>query len=792
MRSKASSGAGARLVIGGPGGIGKTSVALAIFHSPELDESFPHTRRFFVPCQSVTTASTFLSAIASSLDVKTSQGDALTLVIEKLRGDSTPLMLVLDNAESFWFNHEIQPHARMILRHICGIRAMALLLTIRGTERPNVTVWDPLPLLGPLTLVHARQAFLTIATDLRPDASLDRLVKIVDCVPLAVSLLARRCHISGESAATLCNRWEKGHTELLKLGGGEPDDNIEISIKLSLDSPLMQSNRNALRLLSVVSYLPTGISDEVYNSMSLSHVELSDAEFLLRRLSLAYSPTPGWITTLEPIRAYMRRQNPPPATDLNAVENWHVDLANTYGNNQPGEAEFPIASAELAANSANISFILHATIQQHKRSMAVVNTVLAFSNFLYWVRPNGDLLEMLLSAGRNELDQHTKGHCLQRLGDILRVQNQYEEAQLKLEEARSQFINVGDRLGAAQCLWSLGNILRMQDQYEGAQLKLEEAKSQFIDVGDQLGAAQCLQSLGNILRMRERYDEAQLKHEEARSQFLAVGDRLGAAQCLRNLGNTLRMQDRYDEAQLKLEEALFQFVDVGDQPGAARCLQSLGDVFRVQGQYEEAQLKLEEARSQFINIGNRLGAAQCLQSLGDNLRMQDHYEEARLQLEEARTQFIDVGNRLGAAQCLQSLGNILRLQHHHEEARLQLEEARSQFIDVGNRLGAAQCLQSLGENLQMQDQYDEAELKLEQARSQFIEVGNQIGAVQCLRGLGDILRLRGQCEEARKKLEEVRSQFIGLGFQREAGYCMHSLDNVSQMQCSPGSHGAPF
>src|SRR3984885_12666630 len=81
IRPKALSGAGARLVIGGPGGIGKTSVALAIFHSPELDGTFPPTRRFFVPCHSVTTASTLILAIASSLGVKTSQGDALALVM---------------------------------------------------------------------------------------------------------------------------------------------------------------------------------------------------------------------------------------------------------------------------------------------------------------------------------------------------------------------------------------------------------------------------------------------------------------------------------------------------------------------------------------------------------------------------------------------------------------------------------------------------------------------------------------------------------------------------------------
>ena len=65
------------------------------------------------------------------------------------------------------------------------------------------------------------------------------------------------------------------------------------------------------------------------------------------------------------------------------------------------------------------------------------------------------------------------------------------------------FIDIGDRLGAAQCLQSLGDILRMQNQYEEAQLKLEEARSDFIHIGDRLGAAQCLQSLGEHLANAE-------------------------------------------------------------------------------------------------------------------------------------------------------------------------------------------------------------------------------------------------------------------------------------------------
>ena len=803
-------------------GIGKTSVALAIFHSSELDDTFPPTRRFFVPCQLVTTASTFLSTIASSLGVKFSQGDAMALVMEKLKSESAPLMLLLDNGESFWFDHEIQPHARTILRHICSIRTITLLLTIRGTEHPNVTVWDPLPLLGPLSLSHARQAFLAIATSVEPDASLDRLLTMVDNVPLAVSLLARRCQIAGESSEVLCDRWEKEHTELLKLGGRERDDNIDISIKLSLESPLMRSNHNTLRLLSIVSYLPSGISDKACGSISLSDEESSAAEFLLRRLSLTYSPTLGWITTLEPIRAYIRRHFSPLADDLSAVDNWHINLANTHGNYEPGDAEFSAASAKLTENSANITFILRTHIQQYKGLTGISEAVLAFSRFLCWTRPNGDLLEKLLSAGINVLDHSAKGQCLQRLGNMLQRQSQWEEAQLKLEEARSEFIIIGNRIGAAQCLQSLGNIMRMRNRHEEAQLKLEEARSEFIIIGSRLGAAQCLRSLGDILKMQHQYQEAQLKVQEARSEFIVMGNRLGAAHCLPILGDMLGMQHRYEEAQLKLEEARSEFIIIGDQLGAAHCLQSLGEILRMQHQYEEAQLKLEEARSELIIIGNRLGAALCLRSLGDILRMRGQPEAARLKLEEARSEFITIGSRLGAAQCLRSLGDILQMRHEHAEAQLKLEEARSEFIIIGDQLGAAQCLRSLidilqtqgqygeaqlkveeawsgfiiigdqlgaaqclkslGNILQMQDQNEEAQLKLGEARSEFIIIGNRLGAAQCLRCLGDILRVQGQYEEARLKLEEARSEFTAIGDRLGAAQCLGSLSDILQMQ----------
>ena len=148
----------------------------------------------------------------------------------------------------------------------------------------------------------------------------------------------------------------------------------------------------------------------------------------------------------------MRQQSHLQIDDLRAMENWHVNLACTHGHYHPDDAEFALASGKLIVNGANISFILRSHIQQRRDLAVLANAVLAFSAFLQWTRPNGDSLEMLLPVSMNDLDRHVKARCLQTLGNILPLRNQYQKAQLKLEEAHLVFI--GNLLGAAQCLRS--------------------------------------------------------------------------------------------------------------------------------------------------------------------------------------------------------------------------------------------------------------------------------------------------------------------------------------------------
>jgi hypothetical protein len=71
---------GARLAIRGYGGIGKTSVALAVCHHPKVQAAFER-RRFFVECDTAETPTLLLQEIGSCLQIDLSQGNAIDLII---------------------------------------------------------------------------------------------------------------------------------------------------------------------------------------------------------------------------------------------------------------------------------------------------------------------------------------------------------------------------------------------------------------------------------------------------------------------------------------------------------------------------------------------------------------------------------------------------------------------------------------------------------------------------------------------------------------------------------------
>ncbi|THU81448.1 TPR-like protein, partial [Dendrothele bispora CBS 962.96] len=778
------------LAILGPGGIGKTALAQKIIDIEAVKEKF-EKRCYFIPCDILPNVASLIQAMLQCLKIPAEEGKSQgEMLNDYLQLNARHTLLVLDNFETLWYSKGGRASVQTFLEKLFNFKHLCILVTMRGPDGPGNVEWYKLGTgsgIPPLSADAARNMFFAIAGN-KYDLSektkaVDKLLKELDYVPLAIRLIAQRAKTS--PLKSLLRMWKEGKTSILREG--KEDFSRLTSVEYSIQLSVNLLDEDACNLLSVISFLPNGIPmwvDNLGNMLpNLENLDISVAELLECSL---ISSNGGNIYILAPTREYIQRKYPSKADEtMVLLETFYIEWMRGVVANKSN------MNKELQLHILNITKILNVQIgkmlkeehievveflgQAPKFYAAVVEVI---DNILVniqdmninqknnlqfikvdvliwnakWIEAEDEVRSIEEKNGLNH--KNITARCFQKLGNIYEMQNKYNEATDMLSKAKTQFEEIGDWLEATQCLQRLGEIHRMQARYNEATEMVSKAKTQFEQIGDQLGAAQCLQSLGNIYRMQDRNSEATELLSKAKTQFEQIGDQLGAAQCLQRLGDIYRMQARYSEAIETLSKAKGQFEEIGSQLGAAQCLNGLGDIHYMQDRYSEATEMVSKAKTQFEQIGDQLRAAQCLQSLGDIHRMQDRYSEATEMLSKAKTQFEQIGEQLGAAQCLQSLADIHSMQDRDSEAIEMLSKAKTQFeeIEIGSQLGAAQCLQSLGNIYLVQDRYSEATELLSKAKTQFEQIGDQLGAAQCLQRLGDIHRMQDRYSKATEML----------------------------------------
>ncbi|KAI0040154.1 hypothetical protein FA95DRAFT_916110, partial [Auriscalpium vulgare] len=131
-----------RTVILGPGGIGKTTLALAILHHPTVVQKF-HERIYFISCEGCLSTSMLMNEIAKVLGIQ-NHSDSLLKEQEILAYlESSPSLLCLDNFETLWNTEsQIKHTVSMLLQKLGSILCVSLLITMRGLEYPEGIVWS--------------------------------------------------------------------------------------------------------------------------------------------------------------------------------------------------------------------------------------------------------------------------------------------------------------------------------------------------------------------------------------------------------------------------------------------------------------------------------------------------------------------------------------------------------------------------------------------------------------------------------------------------------------------------
>ncbi|KAJ7442862.1 P-loop containing nucleoside triphosphate hydrolase protein, partial [Mycena latifolia] len=294
---------GPRVAILGTGGIGKTSLAKAALHHPDI--SAKYETKLFVACDSATTSIELAALVGSNIGMK--PGRNLTKPVVQHFAHGPPCLLVLDNLETSWETVESRCGVEEFLSLLSEVSHLALIITMRGAERPSKVHWTHpfLSPLKPLTDHAARQTFIDITDNDHHNEEITQLLELTDNMPLAVNLLANL--VDYEGCSSVLARWKTENTNMLSEGH-DKSSNLNSSIAISLSCPRMTPA--AKDLLSLLSILPDGLSNVELLQSVLPVPDILTCKAVLLQTSLAYTNSMH-LKVLVPIREYMQHMHPP-------------------------------------------------------------------------------------------------------------------------------------------------------------------------------------------------------------------------------------------------------------------------------------------------------------------------------------------------------------------------------------------------------------------------------------------------------------------------------------------------
>ncbi|KAJ7829606.1 P-loop containing nucleoside triphosphate hydrolase protein, partial [Mycena leptocephala] len=294
-----------RIAILGAGGMGKTSLARAVIHHTEITERY-NQHRFFVACDPAATQVELAALIGAHVGLKPEKD--LTRPVIQYFSSSSDCLLILDNLETLWDPVESRGKIEEFLSLLTSVDHLALVITMRGAERPAKVAWTHpfLPTLKSLEQDAARQTFIDIADSTHDPKEVDKVLSLTDNMPLAINLVAHL--VDSEGCAHVLSRWEEEKTSLISDGNNRRS-NLDLSISLSLSSPRL--NPHSKDLLSLLSMLPDGLSDVELVQSKLPIDNILSCKATLVGTALAYSDEHKQLKILVPIREYMQKIQPP-------------------------------------------------------------------------------------------------------------------------------------------------------------------------------------------------------------------------------------------------------------------------------------------------------------------------------------------------------------------------------------------------------------------------------------------------------------------------------------------------
>jgi len=709
---KAQVAAARLLTLLGPGGTGKTRLALEM--GSGLLEQFPKGV-WLVELAPLSDPDLVIQTVATVFNVREAPGrPLLDSLIDYLK--PRELLLVLDNCE-----HLIEASARLAGALLRGCPQVRILVTSReplgvageATYRvPPLSRPDPTKRItaDQLGEYEASRLFIERAVLSNPQfmvtdriaPAVARVVHRLDGIPLAIELAAARAKVLSvdQIAARLDDRFR------LLTGGARTGPQHHQTLRATIDwshDLLSAPEQTMFRRLSVFA---GGFSLEAAEAVGagdgIDEMDVLDlvARLVDRSLLVAEEVTGDLrYRMLETIRAYSREKLTAAGEEA-AVRGrhlrWYLDLAE--------EAEPALQGPEqvtwldrLEMEHDNLRAALEWCRDAGGDKEAGVRLAGALHRF--WARRG------YLSEGREQIgvaltrapDAPTafRAKALYAAAVLAFDQGDYGRAQALGEESLAIFRTLGDDLGVALALNVLAIVARNRGDFDGANRLVDDSETVSRRSHYNRALAEALNIRGTTARRQRNYNGAREILEGALQLWRETGDKSGLAAVLAHLGIVARYQGDFERSRTLLEESLALRRELGDRRNVALALSDLATVALLQGDYQRAVPRLEESLVEFRDLGDKLHIAVNIAYLGLAAARQGALVKAEGLLEDSLRRFEELGDRSNMASALGYLAGVVAQQGDLPRGATLYREALEIFRLQGDRLGVAETLVGL-------------------------------------------------------------------------------------------------
>jgi len=688
------------ITLTGPGGIGKSRLALAV--AREQLGLFEHGV-FFVPLTSIDSAELLTTSIAEAIGFSFySSQDPTTLLIDHLR--QKQMLLVLDNFEHLLaVGDQAANLLPIILRNAPGVILLVTsrqplnlrieqIFELRGLNYPTGKDFTGINQLEEEIDYSAIRLFDQVASHVDSSFSIKdhwesviKICQMIEGLPLGIELSAS--WVRGFAPEKIASQIEQNLDFLATTMRDVPDRHRSIRSVFNHSWKLLSDEEKLIlqKLTVFQGSFSREAAEEITGANSDQILSLIDQSLLqrtgkdrfemhnlLRQFTaekLAQEPNMSQTTRDAHSNYYakliqgqelsLHGYNP-----IEAQNKISVDIENIRASWKWASEHAKIKSLDRAVKGLGRYYDMRSWFAEGREAFSrAANTLRAIT------QPKDEFLPVLAKItnqlGWFEIQLGNYQAAISLIEDIL--------TELRTNDYLPELSGALNTMGSA--VYELGKF-DIATQYFQESLRTATRGKYLREV------AFATNYLGNISRIQGKFSEANQFFERSLKIHQTMEDEWGLAKVLNNLGSIAGASGDYVEAEEYFQESLLIRRKLGDQSGIAGCLHNLSIIAYINEDFPKTKQLREECLAICREIGFAWGISSTLKHLGDVEKAQKNLAQAKIHYLESLAISEQAGDRRSIAFTLNGLGTLALLQKDFLEAEKFLKNALQTANDL--------------------------------------------------------------------------------------------------------------